>query len=97
MKAPCRHTEGFRLEEPPRSPVHAAFHSGGRPLPPPTDAHDCGYVNARNNLIPEAERIATAAVLKKGLTLAEPAGKAWFSREFLGAMQRLAVQEGLTS
>jgi hypothetical protein len=38
--------------------------SGGelKPAPGWERAHDCGYIKARNKLIPEAERMADAAV-----------------------------------
>lgn len=47
------------------------------PLPA---VHDCGYVSARNRLIPEAARLADAALSR---------GDPRWDREFLAAMNML--------
>lgn len=56
-------------------------------------AHNCGYVRRRNNLIPEAERIAHQRCMAKGLDWNGGA----FNREFFGAMDELARASGLVS
>lgn len=71
-RSSCTHPEGRRED--------------GTPLP--NDRHDCAYVDARNALIPQAERLAAEAVGDAG------PGGAW-SREFHAAMNRLAVEHGL--
>lgn len=55
------------------------------------DKHDCGYVRRRNNLIPEAERIARQRCVTKGLDF----NSAAFNREFFDAMDELARASGL--
>src|SRR5262249_40968942 len=52
------------------------------------DRHDCDYVLARNALIPEAERMASA------VTPPNDRPMLW-AREFMLAMDRLARQRGL--
>lgn len=58
------------------------------------DAHNCDYVNAREKLIPHAEAIARREVGRQ--QVGGPAADMVFSRAFSVAMDRLAVDAGLT-
>ena len=68
-------------------------------LPLKHDDHDCDYVDARNALIPKAERIASQEAVRLvpegsvGLELRRDA--AW-NRAFHAAMDALAAENGLT-
>jgi hypothetical protein len=77
----CNHREGC-------DPTHA----GREPIKDRSgiavDAHGCDYVNARNMLIPAAER----AVAAQGIS---PMSGSLYSRAFMTAMDRLAAEDGL--
>jgi len=71
---------------------------GGFPLP--GDSHDCDYVDARNRLIPQAEKIAIGVACQE-ISLPENRGsnkwdQAWV-RAFHAAMTKLARETGLTA
>lgn len=55
--------------------------------------HDCRYVDARNALIPSAERFALEACRMRGI----PENGPGFSRTFSLRMEALAVDAGITS
>lgn len=57
--------------------------------------HDCAYVEARNKLIPIAEREADELVRSR-LGLGGEARSAFWSRCFHDAMARLVVERGVT-
>lgn len=68
----------------------AQYHyADGRVCSHPDGAfHDCGYVEARNRLIPTAQRMAHESLI--GTTFSnEPAADMRYSRAFMGAMTRL--------
>lgn len=72
-----------------------------------SQAHDCAYVAARNRLIPHAEEVAKQAVAAEvtrinrasaRIPLESPdsaAMRSLWSREFVAAMDALAVETGL--
>lgn len=51
--------------------------------------HDCAYVDLRESLIPEAERLATAHVLSVDPSEAEPRRTDEWTRRFMVEMDRL--------
>lgn len=59
----------------------------------PVKGHCCRYVDARNALIPEAYKLASAEVAKLGLESA--AEKNAHARSFLKYMDALAKERGL--
>lgn len=60
--------------------------------------HDCAYVNARNALIPEAERVANRdALMEVPEGDASPRYKSVWDRKFHAAMNNLAQQRGLVA
>ena len=85
MSRTCKHTEGL-IEE-----------MGKPSYRLPCDVHDCAYVDARNALIPEAEKIADQMLrdLNAGRSLAlqltpgSVAYKSEWSRRFMAAMDFL--------
>lgn len=78
----CRHVEGCK---PFVNRYGNAF--------PAVDMHDCGYVEARNALIPAAD--AEARRHPKVLAAEGPAREQEFARQFFAAMERLAARAGL--
>jgi len=75
----CKHTEA----------VCPVTHVVIRP-----DKHDCGYVDERNRLLPQAERIATTradewASMRGSYAQTGPAYRQQWVREFSAAMDQL--------
>lgn len=66
-------------------PIAACKHEDGI-------AHACKYVNARNRLIPEAERLAH----QRAAAANDTRPMSW-TREFFAAMDELAVARGLVA
>jgi hypothetical protein len=77
----CKHREGC-------DPTHSSREPIKNKAAVDVDVHDCDYVNARNRLIARAE----LEVGRQGISANMGAA---YSRAFMIAMDRLAVEAGL--
>lgn len=88
-KRGCTHAEGYCVSD-----IHIAEWGDlfrGPCQVRENDKHDCGYVDARNRLIPAAERVAKDAIQAAG----QPMTPGAFARQFAAEMERLVRATGL--